>query len=373
MDRRMGRANTARRRSKLACRTPAFDPAVTAGPDNDVILARLIAGNDIGTPAVWDGTNYTNNEIADMYVLPQWSQFSTAMEAVALGECGGTLTLQTKLGGGPAPDPVRYQHSVVTDSSGVPLDLEPTVVTTNQQFVTGTFDFPIPNGQFVTIDVAAAELLGTDRLHPRYLDVPGRHRCSGVRSHRHPRCRGVDGHQGASRSERGRVVQLVGDPMNSQDATQGARPRDRGSVLPLVLVMMIIGSLIVIPTMTYAMSVLRANAVLSDKTMRIESAKAGLRLSLADPVRLYRRVRCWWALDAGPARPVDGERCRGVDRLLLHRLRQRAVCGRTPRRRHVDTSGHSTARGAQGQHVVCTPCVADGALQLRTVGPGLVE
>jgi hypothetical protein len=130
-----------------------FDPAVTARTRNDVILARLISGNDNGTPAVWDGSSYTNNEIADMYVLPQWSQFSTAMEEIALGECGGTLTLQTKLGAGAAPDPVRYQNSAVTDSSGAPLDLEPTVVTTNQQFVTGTFDFPIPNGQFVTVDV----------------------------------------------------------------------------------------------------------------------------------------------------------------------------------------------------------------------------
>ncbi len=130
-----------------------YDPNVTARTRNDVILARLISGNDNGTPAVWDGSNYTNNEIADMYVLPQWSQFSTAMEEIALGECGGTLTLQTKLGGGAAPDPVRYQNSAITDSSGAPLDLEPTVVTTNQQFVTGTFDFPIPNGQFVTVDV----------------------------------------------------------------------------------------------------------------------------------------------------------------------------------------------------------------------------
>ena len=143
------------RSSKLYNSPPytGFDPAVTARTRNDVILARLISGNDNGTPAVWDGTSYTNNEIADMYVLPQWSQFSTAMEEIALGECGGTLTLQTKLGGGAAPDPVRYQNSAVTDSSGTPLDLEPTVVTTNQQFVTGTFDFPIPNGQFVTVDV----------------------------------------------------------------------------------------------------------------------------------------------------------------------------------------------------------------------------
>jgi hypothetical protein len=143
------------RSSKLYNSPPydGFDPAVTASTKNDVILARLIAGNDNGTPAIWDGSTYTNNEIADMYVLPQWSQFGTAMEEIALGECGGTLTLQTRLGSGAAPDPVRYQNSAVTDSSGDPLDLKPTVVTTNQQFVTGTFDFPIPNGQFVTVDV----------------------------------------------------------------------------------------------------------------------------------------------------------------------------------------------------------------------------
>ncbi len=143
------------RTSKLYNSPPytGFDPAVTASTRNDTILARLISGNDNGTPAVWDGSNYTNAEIADMYVLPQWSQFGTAMEEIALGECGGTLTLQTKLGGGAAPDPFRYQNSAVTDSGGDPLDLEPTVVTTNQQFVTGTFDFPIPNGQFVTVDV----------------------------------------------------------------------------------------------------------------------------------------------------------------------------------------------------------------------------
>lgn len=132
----------------------AFDPPVTASTRNDVILARLIAGNDNGTPAVWNGTTYGNAEIADMYVLPQWSQFGTAMEAVALGECGGTLTLQTKIGGTtPAPDPFRYQNSVVKDADGNVVPLEPTIVTTNQQFTTGTFDFIVPNGQYVTVDI----------------------------------------------------------------------------------------------------------------------------------------------------------------------------------------------------------------------------
>ena len=75
--------------------------------------------------------------------------------------------------------------------------------------------------------------------------------------------------------------------------------RDDGSVLILVLVMIVIGSLIVIPTMRYAMSVLSANTVLSQKTKRIESAKAGLRLSLADPVRLYQACGA-----GGPSTPV---------------------------------------------------------------------
>lgn len=132
----------------------AYDPAQTATTKNDVILARLIAGNDHGVPAIWDGSYYTNAEIADMYVLPQWSQFSRAMEAVALGDCGGTLSLRTRLANGtPASDPFRYQNSAVTDSGGNPVALEPTVVTTNQQFTTGTFDFAIPNGQFVTVDI----------------------------------------------------------------------------------------------------------------------------------------------------------------------------------------------------------------------------
>ncbi len=131
----------------------AYDPAVTATTANSVILARLIAGNDYGTPAAFDGTSYTNTQLADMYVLPQWSQFATAMQAVSLGVCGGTLTLQTKVGSAAVADPFRYENSTVTDSSGAALNVEPRVVTTNQQFTTGTFDFTIPNGQYVDVDI----------------------------------------------------------------------------------------------------------------------------------------------------------------------------------------------------------------------------
>ncbi len=77
------------------------------------------------------------------------------------------------------------------------------------------------------------------------------------------------------------------------DVPDGAAPPvsirrgDEGSALILVLVMIVIGSLIVIPTMTYAMTVMRANTVLSEKSKRIEGVKSGLRLALADPKGLY--------------------------------------------------------------------------------------
>jgi len=128
--------------------------AVTQPTTNSKILARLIAGNDFGTPAVFSDGQYTNKAIADMYVLPQWTEFPEAMKSVALGDCGGTLTLQTRMNGtSAAPDPFRYQANAIADPDGNPVPFEPSVVVTNQQFVTGTFDFPVASGQFVTVDI----------------------------------------------------------------------------------------------------------------------------------------------------------------------------------------------------------------------------
>jgi len=173
----------------------AYEPAVTATTANAVILARLIAGNDYGTPAVFDGTNYTNTQLADMYILPQWSQFVAAMQAVSVGQCGGTLTLQTKIGSTAVADPFRYQNSAVTDSSGTALNVEPRVVTTNQQFTTGTFDFTIPNGQYVDVDivpqnysdlsgyqpVAWACKAGITPVSHTSVAIPGQTKWSGIR------------------------------------------------------------------------------------------------------------------------------------------------------------------------------------------------
>ncbi len=62
---------------------------------------------------------------------------------------------------------------------------------------------------------------------------------------------------------------------------------DEGSALILVMVLMVVGALIVLPLMEYAMSVGRANSILSVKTARTEAVKGGLRLALADSTRLY--------------------------------------------------------------------------------------
>lgn len=77
------------------------------------------------------------------------------------------------------------------------------------------------------------------------------------------------------------------------------RTKDEGSVLVLTMVFMIVGALIVVPLMNYAIVVMRANHVLSEKTQKIEAAKAGLRLALSDPVSLYERCG-----EGGPTVPV---------------------------------------------------------------------
>lgn len=88
---------------------------------------------------------------------------------------------------------------------------------------------------------------------------------------------------------RGRAHPAAGQPL-----------RDEGTTLMLVLVLMIIGSLIVIPLMQYSISVMRANTVLSDKTERLEGVKSGLRVALAQPVSLYQTCGA-----GGPSTPIN--------------------------------------------------------------------
>jgi len=74
----------------------------------------------------------------------------------------------------------------------------------------------------------------------------------------------------------------------SDRAAKQIADKDQGSVLVLVLVLMLVGSLMVLPLMSYSISVLRSNEVLSNKSQDLESVKSGLRVALADPISLYK-------------------------------------------------------------------------------------
>ena len=102
--------------------------AMTVTRENRAILQDLIAPDGV-VPAQPVGGPYTNAQSATYYELPNWSQFSGAMTSMALAECGGTVTLQTKIGTANAADPFTYQSSVdmstATTSAGTCRGLQP--------------------------------------------------------------------------------------------------------------------------------------------------------------------------------------------------------------------------------------------------------
>jgi hypothetical protein len=114
----------------------AFEANIVTSRLNTDILGQLITTGS-WTPAVPAGGPYTNADVADVYVLPQWNQFAGALNSLALAECGGTLTVQTKVGTAAAADPFTYVNSTTLKT-----------VQTTALYRSGTFDFqtayPIP-------------------------------------------------------------------------------------------------------------------------------------------------------------------------------------------------------------------------------------
>lgn len=113
-------------------------------PNRD-ILKQFIAPSG-AVPAVQSGGVYTNSAQATYYELPNWTQFSGAMTSMALAECGGTVTLQTKVGSANAADPFTYQSSV---------DL--TTATTSALYRSGTFDYELSSGTAITVSISPME------------------------------------------------------------------------------------------------------------------------------------------------------------------------------------------------------------------------
>jgi hypothetical protein len=66
-----------------------------------------------------------------------------------------------------------------------------------------------------------------------------------------------------------------------------SRDSDSGAVLIMALAMIVIGALIVLPLLDYAMTVSRAGRVQMNTTANDEIVKAGIHVALADPISLY--------------------------------------------------------------------------------------
>ncbi len=66
------------------------------------------------------------------------------------------------------------------------------------------------------------------------------------------------------------------------------RTRDRGSAFPMLLAFIMLAGFVSVPLLSYATTILRASDGINDADVRIEAAKAGLRVALADPVELYK-------------------------------------------------------------------------------------
>ncbi len=135
------------------------ESATSTNRANTAILGQIVS-EGANVLAVPQGGPYTNAKDADLYVLPNWDQFAGALNAMALAECGGTVTVQTKVVTGTgalvsAPDPFTYLNSV---------DL--TTATTSAIYRSGTFDFDLAGGVSVTADISPLNFNDLTRYEP---------------------------------------------------------------------------------------------------------------------------------------------------------------------------------------------------------------
>ena len=141
--------NTDQFRSEEIEGVPPYDgyrSAQTVPVPRTEILGRLIG--DAVPPTTDSNGEYDNAKQATLYSTPDWTKLPKALKAIALGDCGGTLTLQTRLGGSGAPDPFRYQATQQFAPDGTELSTDRPVVYTNREQTTGNFDLAIDSGLY---------------------------------------------------------------------------------------------------------------------------------------------------------------------------------------------------------------------------------
>lgn len=141
------------------------NPASPQTRTGSAVLAHLLAnapsGHVLATTDPSTG-EYNNPETANFYDQEAFDpdNFAAAMKAAALKDCGGTLTIQTKLTDGtPVDDEFVYENSAYFDASGTQIEADPRRVTTSVQFKTGTFDFEISDATpYFDVDIVPSAL-----------------------------------------------------------------------------------------------------------------------------------------------------------------------------------------------------------------------
>lgn len=118
------------------------------------ILAQVVAGDDHAVPYIGN-----NAEEASLYLLDGFTGLSDALRTVALKDCGGTLTLQTRAGGAPVNREFVYENTAYWDDDGDLVSNNPRKVTTSANFRTGTFDYEIgSDSDFFTTRISIQSL-----------------------------------------------------------------------------------------------------------------------------------------------------------------------------------------------------------------------
>lgn len=122
---------------------------------NEAFLGKLIAGGqphqyDAGSPGyvkrTYSGGSWGDVSNADILTTSNWSALGDALKAIALVDCGGTLTVQTRdTSGSPADGEVTYQ-------------VGSEVLTTTRVQKARTADVALDDGTSATIDLIPSQL-----------------------------------------------------------------------------------------------------------------------------------------------------------------------------------------------------------------------
>jgi Tfp pilus assembly protein PilV len=130
------------------------------------ILTQLITGDPkTGVEGkVVDG-KYVNADVANMYFLPEFSQFAGALKAIALADCGGTLTVQTMEDGVNTAATFEYANTKLTSTTAVSLSTNKSLIVTDDQAPSGTLDFAIGGYPAVNVELMPTMTTTTQTLY----------------------------------------------------------------------------------------------------------------------------------------------------------------------------------------------------------------